>query len=321
MKREEQKKNDHKKHNTKRNEVKKEQKPKLEKNETTKKQIQSADDKKKTQTRKKTEQETLENQGPLSKKTKIKRKLNKKTMIIVILFGVFCFSTYKIVHFYKDLGENNKLNEELIENVLNTEVVANEEDKKLQEILTVDFEKLLNMNSDTKGWIRFNDNKVNNPVVQTTDNYFYLDHSFQKKSNSLGTLFIDHRNKSLEDQNVVIFGHNAVDDSMFGSLVNIFEKDFFDNEEHHKIEIIDTKGVSHLYEIFSFYVIEKEEYYITTSFSNHNEFQEFLNTIQNRSIKHFGVSLSTQDKVLTLSTCNGNGGTTKRTVIHAKKIS
>lgn len=224
------------------------------------------------------------------------------------------------MHFYIDLESNNHFNEKLIDDVLNTELSANEEDQELKEKLTVDFDKLLNMNSDTKGWIRFNDNKVNNPLVQTNNNNFYLDHSFQKNKNSLGTLFLDHRNKSLEDQNVVIFGHNAVDDSMFGSLVNIFEKDFFDKEEHKIIEIIDLKEESHKYEIFSYYVIEKEEYYITTSFVEDKEFQEFINTIKKRSIRNFNTTLSTKDKILTLSTCNGNGGTTKRTVIHAKKI-
>lgn len=255
------------------------------------------------------------------KRMKTKLKLKKNILIILLLSIVFFISIYKLAHFYIDLEKNNRLNEKLIQEVLNDEVSANEEDKELKEILTINFEKLISMNSDTIGWIRFNDNKVNNPLVQTQDNNYYLDHSFQKKKNSLGTLFIDYRNHNLEDQNVVIFGHNAVDDSMFGSLINIFEKDFFENEEHKIIEIIDTNEITHTYEIFSYYVIEKEEYYITTAFSNQNEFQEFLNTIKKRSIRNFNTSLTTKDKILTLSTCNGNGGTTKRTVIHAKKIS
>ena len=133
-------------------------------------------------------------------KRKNNKKLKwKKNMLLKVFFIiVFVVSTYKLMHFYIDLESNNHFNEKLIDDVLNTELSANEEDQELKEKLTVDFDKLLNMNSDTKGWIRFNDNKVNNPLVQTNNNNFYLDHSFQKNKNSLGTIFQDHRNKSLE---------------------------------------------------------------------------------------------------------------------------
>ena len=72
------------------------------------------------------------------------------------------------------------------------------------------------------------------------------------------------------------------------------------------------------YEIFSIYQIEKEDYYIQTGFSTDADFQEFLNTIKKRSVKDLGVEVTSNDRILTLSTCGNNNN--YRVVIHAKKV-
>lgn len=212
----------------------------------------------------------------------------------------------------------------LIEKVVKTEVPTVDTQNKKEdgendtEKIRIDFDKLLEMNEDTIGWIRFNQNKVDYPIVQTIDNDYYLTHSFNKKKSSYGAIFMDYRNTSLNDKNVVLFGH-AIKNSMFGTLSDVFKKDFFDNNSR-IIEIINLNNDHYYYEIFSYYVIEKEEFYIKTFFSDETEFQDFISTIQKRSYKNFNTSVTTTDKILTLSTCNGVGQTTKRTVIHAKRI-
>ncbi len=74
------------------------------------------------------------------------------------------------------------------------------------------------------------------------------------------------------------------------------------------------------YEIFSYYIIEKEEYYITTNFKSDKAFLDFLKIIKGRSYKKFDVELDDDDKTLTLSTCLGVEGITRRKVVHAKRI-
>ncbi len=132
---------------------------------------------------------------------------------------------------------------------------------------------------------------------------------------------MDYRNRSsFEDRNVVLFGHSMLDKSMFGSLNDMWKSGFFDNKENSLIQIIDTNNTTIKYEIFSYYTIDKEEYYIKTNFLTDEEFTDFLKTIQNRSIRNFNITLTEDDKILTISTCAGTGGTNRRKVIHARKI-
>lgn len=239
-----------------------------------------------------------------------------KIFLIVILVGVFIYSSFKACSFYIDTSENKKENEMLIEEVIKEVPEDNSEETRL----IIDFAKLLKENKDTKGWIRYNDNKINYPIVQANDNEYYVRHTFYKKYNQAGSIFMDYRNISFDDKNIVLYGHNMLDYSMFGSLKDILKDNFFDKDKNNIIEIIDTNNNILKYQIFSYYIIEKEEYYITTNFKSDKSFVEFLKIIKARSYKKFDIELNSDDKILTLSTCVGTEGTTRRKVVHAKRL-
>lgn len=186
-----------------------------------------------------------------------------------------------------------------------------------QSMFKVNFDNLLKINSDTKGWIRVNNTNVNLPFVQTNDNDYYLNHSFDKSYNSAGWIFLDYRNdiNNLRANNI-IYGHGRLDNTMFGSLRNAFNKSWYQNVNNRNI-LITTPTQNMVFEIFSIYTIEPESYYITTIFSSIEKHQAFINTIKNRSIYDFNTEVTTNDKILTLSTCYDN---VKRAVIHAKLI-
>lgn len=252
---------------------------------------------------------------------KRKRKLKVKNIVLAILILIFLFAVITLIIFFLDLSKNKGSYKALIKEVIEYVPTSNSRDDGEQELIfKVNFEKLKNINSDTVGWIRFNQDKVNNPIVQAVDNYYYLKRSFEKQSNQVGTIFMDYRNNSFDDRNVVLFGHSIYDESMFGSLKNVLRDDFFDTEENRYILINDLNNNILKYEIFSYYVIDKEEYYIMTSFNSDSSFMTFLNTIASRSYRNFDVKLSPSDKVLTLSTCAGTGDTPERMVIHAKRV-
>ncbi len=247
---------------------------------------------------------------------------NRRILLLTFLLIVFVLSTIPILLFYKDSYTSKKENNNLAEEVLDVEEKVMEEngEEKKEKVIHVDFQKLLEKNKDTVGWIIFNHEKVNYPVVRAKDNDYYLSHTFEKKRNQMGAIFMDYRNFSWLDKNVVVYGHALLDGSMFGSLKDITKSDFFDDEENHYITIIDTDNHIMKYQIFSYYAIESEEYYITTYFQNEEEFSTFLETISKRSEKNLGVEVSKDDSILTLSTCIGVGNTTKRRVIHAKRV-
>lgn len=247
--------------------------------------------------------------------------------LALVFSAIFVCSMIHIILYHKALRENKEELEEVIREAILTPPMAdqaNEEKDKSKEgkgaSPGIDFDKLREINSDIAGWIVFNNGYVNNPLVQTNDNSYYLKHSFKKQRNSAGCIFMDYRNQSLDDRNVVIYGHNNSDNTMFGSLKDIFKEGFFDQESNHWIYLYDGEGNLRKYRIFSYYVAGKEEGYSSLSFEDREAYGRFLETIKKRSMRNFDVSITADDKIITLSTCHGASGTKKRKVIHAKLI-
>lgn len=183
-------------------------------------------------------------------------------------------------------------------------------------LLNVDFTELKKKNSDTAGWIQVNGTKVNYPYVHTTNNDYYLKHSFDKSYNSAGWVFMDYRNSKEEyGRNTILYAHARLDNTMFGSLMGVVKPSWYNNSNNYVIKTSNEKSNA-LWQVFSVYIIEPESYYIKTKFTD-DDFAKFLNTITSRSVHDFGVTTTIEDKVLTLSTCYFEN---KRVVLHAKLI-
>ena len=217
------------------------------------------------------------------KKNKKYKKAILNLILYIILLSILIYSGIKIFKWYKDKTNNNKIAEQI-----KSTVIVEEE------------------NGDEY------------PVVKGTNNSFYLNHCFDKSNNSAGWIFADYRNKfDNTDKNIVIYGHNIRDGSMFGSMLNILNAKWYENEENTNITLY-TENEKCMYIVFSIYKIENEDYYIKTEFKNDNEFEDFIKTLKKRSIKDFNVDVSKDDNILTLSTCANNNK--YRVVLHAKKV-
>ncbi len=217
------------------------------------------------------------------KKNKKYKKAILNLILYIILLSILIYSGIKIFKWYKDKTNNNKIAEQI-----KSTVIVEEE------------------NGDEY------------PVVKGTNNSFYLNHCFDKSNNSAGWIFADYRNKfDNTDKNIVIYGHNIRDGSMFGSMLNILNAKWYENEENTNITLY-TENEKCMYKVFSIYKIENEDYYIKTEFKNDNEFEEFVKNLKKRSIKDFNVDISKDDNILTLSTCANNNK--YRIVLHAKKV-
>lgn len=258
------------------------------------------------------------------------------SVIGLLLLGVFAYAAMKILAYRRDLKENAQ---ELalvcaaagIADTPEGDFAASgmEEagenpgfgkETELMDAGKIDFAALQARNKDIRGWLACSGIPVNNPVVQERDNAYYLRHSFMKKENRAGCLFMDYRNESFEDRNVVIYGHNTTDRTMFGSLKDVLEDSFWEKKGAGRIDLIDTDNCLRTYQIFSFYVVENEDYYISTSFESGEAYEAFLRTITDRSRRDCGVTLTEEDHILTLSTCYGRVGTERRLAVHAKEV-
>lgn len=239
-------------------------------------------------------------------------------VVFMVLFaGIFLFSITGIFSYHKDAGQNAKETREVIREVTRGMSEDHGDETVVQQI---DFTKLKQINEDAVGWIVFNDPYINNPIVRTHDNSYYLNHSFRKKENAAGCLFMDCRNESFDDRNVIIYGHNMLDRTMFGSLKDVFQEKFPEEPERDIIRITDPEQHIREYKIFSYYITGEENDYRITSFPDAAAYTEFLRKITDRSVRKPDVSVTADDHILTLSTCAGAAGTNKRRVIHAKWI-
>ena len=104
---------------------------------------------------------------------------------------------------------------------------------------------------------------------------------------------------------------------MFASLIDTLSEDWYSNDDNQIVKLYTQEDVLQ-YQVFSAYEIKTENYYTISSFASEDTFLSFLNTLKSRSIHDFNVDLSSDDHILTLSTCSNNSA--YRTVLHAKRI-
>lgn len=150
------------------------------------------------------------------------------------------------------------------------------------------------------------------PIAHTEDNSYYLTHSFDKKRNNGGSLFMDYRNRSIDDKNIIIYGHNMRNGSMFGQLSKFLKEDFL--KENRDIYIYSGFERRH-YVIFSVYTtsaVDNETY--KTNIENSKVLFRYMSDMQNKSLYVLSLNQNAE-QCLTLSTCTNDGS--KRIIIQA----
>lgn len=278
----------------------------------------------------------MESRTNYHKRKRRKRHVKKGVYIGILIISiiVLVLSLLKIFIWNKDNSDVDKLQKDIADK--NVKEVKADKDKTdnvnppenksddywdyiKMDMLSVDFNELKKKNPDTVGWIKVNGTNINYPVVQTKDNDYYLNHAYDKSKNSAGWIYADYRNNMTNfDKNTIIYGHGRLNNTMFGSLKTILNSKWYNNKNNYIIKF-STPTENTLWQVFSVYSIKAESYYITTKFSSDKEYNEFLQTLKNRSKKDFSATVNTKDKIITLSTCKDVAGT-ERVVMHAKLI-
>lgn len=190
---------------------------------------------------------------------------------------------------------------------------------KFQKLLA-EIEGLRDRNSDTYGFISIPNTKINYPLVQCSDNDYYLKHAFDKGPSAVGAIFIDFRNKPTitDNRNVIIYGHNMTNGSMFCDVTKFLDEAFFMNTDN-DIEITTFDG-HYTFRVFSAYATNKYDNYFRTYFATDEEFVNFCYDREAKSYYHRDdISFSPDDLIITLSTCI-LGNESGRYAIHAKLI-
>ena len=276
------------------------------------------------------------NGSNLSMKSVVKKKKKWKKWVLIFLALVFIvvlvYSLLKILFWFKDNMDMSSVIKEISENIEVEEVIddentelVNEEENELSDywyyitfpLINVDIGNLKVKNKDTVGWINVNNTNINYPFVQANDNNYYLNHSFDNSVNKAGWVFLDYRNdNNLSDKNNIIYAHSRLDKTMFGSLNDTLKYSWYSNKDNHIIKI-STEKENSLWQIFSIYHIPTTNDYLQTEFKDEREYQRFLNILKNRSNHNFNTSITSNNTILTLSTCYNDS---EKMVVNAKLI-
>lgn len=162
---------------------------------------------------------------------------------------------------------------------------------------------------DLIGWLRIEGTQIDLPVMQTADNEYYLHHNIDGEEDKSGTLFLDYRGDVLKPSaNLIIYGHNMKNGSMFGELKQYLEAEF---SSGHSVIQFDTIYEKQTYQLAAVCLSEvgyqddgRNRYYNFIEAENAEDFQDFLEEVRETAVFDNTQDVSESDELLTLSTCN-----------------
>jgi sortase B len=192
--------------------------------------------------------------------------------------------------------------------------------------MQLDMENMLSyheVNPDVVGWIYIQDTVINYPIMQGTDNNFYIDHNWMGQYSSSGSIFADWRCNLDSTDNTLIYGHNMGNGSMFHAIKNYKDAEW--GNAHPYIEAA-SLGHRYLYRVLSVNVIYGEEgasfVYWNCVNMNRTEYREFYENIQRTATVWYGDDMVAPrdgvNRILTLQTCNSGADDGIRCVVFAQ---
>ena len=235
--------------------------------------------------------------------------------VVILLIGIMLISSYFILKNKKEDQKQEDTFEEL------AEILEDKEETKQENTdITINIDKLYEINSDIVGWIKIEDTNINYPVMQTKDRpNYYLRKDFYKKYSQWGTPFLAENCDIQTSDNLIIYGHHINNSKMFGELEKYRNQEFY---SHHKFIKFYTKDNLTEYEIISvFRTIANSEfkYYEFVNANDEREFETFITKCKELSFYNTENNAEFDDKLITLVTCDyslKNG----RLVVIARKV-
>lgn len=259
-----------------------------------------------------------------------KRKLLIRRIIFCSALIVFIVSATMLIKALTDYRKADKIYEE-VENVVFASDTTGNKDKdsantdpssqtSKESVLLKNYDHaaLLKLNPEAVGYLQIPALDILLPVVQGTDNEYYLTHTLTGESSKNGTLFIDSRNtEGIESQNTIIYGHNMKNGAMFGSLKKYMENDFF-TEDDNKYFYFYLGNKIYKYEIYSVHITPAVSETYATEFASEDVFLTYVDGMKRASYHVSNASITGNSKTITFSTCTNDDST--RLVVQAVRV-
>lgn len=240
-------------------------------------------------------------------------------------FGMYNWYNYRTADNYKQLSEL-KDKEPTNGSASQAPVIhyTSDEGQSTPPPVLDEYKNLLNKNKRLIGWVKIDDTNIDYPVMQTTDNEYYLDHNLNQEYDKNGSIFMDKDCDVLKPStNFILYGHHMKSGQMFGSLSLYSDQSYYEKHPYIQFDTIYEKGLYEIMYVFRSRVYSEDEivfkYYQFIDAQSEQEFDSYMNDMSELSLYDTGVTASFGDQLLTLSTCDyqeKNG----RFVVVAKKV-
>lgn len=241
----------------------------------------------------------------------------RKKIVFVILILAFIFgATFAGIQIIREHSENIESSDSYTElekyvNIPEASIAMEELETNLLEPEdahisrkkpTIDFNALMAINQDCIGWICIPETEINYPIVQGSDNSYYLKHLFNGQWNNNGCIFLDCRvNVSLSDRHSIIYGHHMKNGTMFSELAKYKKQEYFEN---HPTGLLITPDVIYQIDFFAGYVVDTKDNAWNVSFQSDEGFETWIKEIKQKSCVESSLYPAVTDRILTLSTCS-----------------
>ena len=195
---------------------------------------------------------------------------------------------------------------------------------RLPDILP-EYETLYNKNKKLIGWLKIDDTNIDYPVMQTSDNTYYLDHNYNQEYDKNGSIFLDY-NCSVypRSTNMIVYGHHMKSGNMFGNLQKYAKESYGKKHSVITFDTIYEKAQYQVMYVFRSQVYNEDDivfkYYQFIEANSETEFNSYMQEMSELSLYDTGVTAEFGDSLLTLSTCDSSQ-TDGRFVVVAKRIS
>ena len=239
-------------------------------------------------------------------------------------FGMYYWYIYRTTDNYKQLSELKDKEPTASEAPAPVIHYTADEGQSTPPPVLDEYKNLLNKNKRLIGWVKIDDTNIDYPVMQTTDNEYYLDHNLNQEYDKNGSIFMDKDCDVLKPStNLILYGHHMRSGQMFGSLSLYSDQSYYEKHPYIQFDTIYEKGLYEIMYVFRSRVYSEDEivfkYYQFIDAQSEQEFDSYMNDMEGMSLYDTGVTASFGDRLLTLSTCDyqeKNG----RFVVVARKV-
>lgn len=273
--------------------------------------------------------EVIERQAILELKKKEKRR-----RLIVLCASIVAAVSLGYLAIYSFYSTRTNMDYDQLASLKGSEALTAQEKKntfslnkstlRLPDILP-EYKTLYQKNKKLIGWLKIDDTNIDYPVMQTSDNEYYLDHNFNQEHDKNGSIFLDY-NCSVypRSTNMIVYGHHMKSGNMFGNLQKYARESYGQKHSTITFDTIYEKAQYQVMYVFRSQVYTEDDiifkYYQFIEANSEAEFNSYMEEMSKLSLYDTGVTAQYGDSLLTLSTCDSSQ-TDGRFVVVAKRIS